>query len=75
MPDTTAPFAGLLVLDLPRLQVGLYTSMTLGDLAAEVTKLKRLDGSDDTPQWVILTWRKPKPTGLPDERSGFVDSR
>ena len=68
MPDTTAPFAGLLVLDLPRLQVGIYTSMTLGDLAAEVTKLKRPDGSDDTPQWVILTWRKLRHMVLLDER-------
>ena len=50
MPDTTAPFAGLLVLDLSRLLGVPYTSMTLGDQSAEVIKVARSDGGYDARQ-------------------------
>jgi crotonobetainyl-CoA:carnitine CoA-transferase CaiB-like acyl-CoA transferase len=56
-----------LVLDLSRVPGVPYASMTLGDLDAEVIKVARPDGGDDTLQWIIFTWRQPKPTGLPHE--------
>jgi crotonobetainyl-CoA:carnitine CoA-transferase CaiB-like acyl-CoA transferase len=64
MHDATAPFAGLLVLDLLHLLDGPYASMTLRDMDAEVIKVAQTDGGDDSSQWVILTWRRPKRMGL-----------
>ena len=42
------PLSGLTVLDLSRVLSGPLASMLLGDLGAEVIKVERLDGGDDT---------------------------
>jgi len=46
-----APLAGLRVVDLSRHLAGPYCGMLLGDLGAEVIKLERPDGGDETRQW------------------------
>jgi crotonobetainyl-CoA:carnitine CoA-transferase CaiB-like acyl-CoA transferase len=43
--------AGILVADLSRVLAGPLCTMTLGDLGAEVVKVERPDGGDDTRAW------------------------
>jgi len=45
------PLAGLHVLDLARVLAGPYAAMLLGDLGADVIKVERPDGGDDTRRW------------------------
>jgi crotonobetainyl-CoA:carnitine CoA-transferase CaiB-like acyl-CoA transferase len=45
------PLEGLLVADFSRVLAGPYTSMLLGDLGADVVKIERPDGGDDTRAW------------------------
>jgi crotonobetainyl-CoA:carnitine CoA-transferase CaiB-like acyl-CoA transferase len=48
----TAPaLAGILVADLSRVLAGPLCTMTLGDLGADVVKVERPDGGDDTRTW------------------------
>ena len=48
----TAPAQhGILVADLSRVQAGPLCTMTLGDLGADVIKVERPDGGDDTRAW------------------------
>ncbi|MFP4199865.1 MAG: CaiB/BaiF CoA transferase family protein, partial [Clostridia bacterium] len=45
------PLEGVKVLDLSRVLTGPYCSMMLGDLGADVIKVERPDGGDDTRGW------------------------
>lgn len=51
MVDAPAPLRGIRVLDLSRVLAGPLATMTLGDLGADVIKVERPDGGDDTRQW------------------------
>jgi crotonobetainyl-CoA:carnitine CoA-transferase CaiB-like acyl-CoA transferase len=47
----TLPLKGIKVLDLSRILAGPYCTMMLGDLGAEVIKVERPHGGDDTRNW------------------------
>jgi crotonobetainyl-CoA:carnitine CoA-transferase CaiB-like acyl-CoA transferase len=51
MADATGPLAGLLVADFSRVLAGPLAAMLLGDLGADVVKVERPDGGDDTRAW------------------------
>src|SRR4051794_34748700 len=51
MPDSAGPLDGLLVADFSRVLAGPFAAMTLGDLGAEVIKVERPGGGDDTRAW------------------------
>lgn len=51
MQESPAPLAGVAVLDLSRAVAGPVCTMLLGDYGAEVVKLERPDGGDDTRGW------------------------
>jgi crotonobetainyl-CoA:carnitine CoA-transferase CaiB-like acyl-CoA transferase len=46
-----APLDGILVADFSRVLAGPFASMLLGDLGADVVKVERPDGGDDTRAW------------------------
>lgn len=45
------PLSSILVADFSRVLAGPYCTMTLGDLGADVVKVERPDGGDDTRAW------------------------
>jgi crotonobetainyl-CoA:carnitine CoA-transferase CaiB-like acyl-CoA transferase len=51
VPDPPRPLEGILVADFSRVLAGPFASMTLGDLGADVVKVERPDGGDDTRAW------------------------
>jgi crotonobetainyl-CoA:carnitine CoA-transferase CaiB-like acyl-CoA transferase len=51
MLDVTGPLDGVLVADFSRVLAGPLAAMTLGDLGADVIKVERPDGGDDTRAW------------------------
>jgi crotonobetainyl-CoA:carnitine CoA-transferase CaiB-like acyl-CoA transferase len=51
MPPAAGPLAGLLVADFSRVLAGPLATMLLGDLGADVVKVERPDGGDDTRAW------------------------
>jgi crotonobetainyl-CoA:carnitine CoA-transferase CaiB-like acyl-CoA transferase len=51
MPPADGPLAGLLVADFSRVLAGPLATMLLGDLGADVVKVERPDGGDDTRAW------------------------
>src|SRR5215210_3619263 len=51
MPDSAGPLDGILVADFSRVLAGPFAAMTLGDLGADVVKVERPGGGDDTRAW------------------------
>src|SRR5215211_6875281 len=51
MPDSAGPLDGLLVADFSRVLAGPFAATTLGDLGADVIKVERPGGGDDTRAW------------------------
>ena len=51
MPNADGPLAGVLVADFSRVLAGPLAAMLLGDLGADVVKVERPDGGDDTRAW------------------------
>jgi crotonobetainyl-CoA:carnitine CoA-transferase CaiB-like acyl-CoA transferase len=51
MPDTPGALDGVIVADFSRVLAGPITTMLLADLGAEVVKVERPDGGDDTRAW------------------------
>ena len=50
-PSIPAPLSGVTVLDLSRILAGPLCTMVLADLGADVIKVERPDGGDDTRHW------------------------
>ena len=63
------PLEGIKVLDITQSVAGPYCTMLLGDFGAEVIKIERPDGGDDTRSWGPLFWGKESTTFLAVNRN------
>ncbi|PZU83934.1 MAG: CoA transferase [Shinella sp.] len=57
MTETGLPLEGIRVLDLTRVLAGPWTTMSLGDLGAEVWKVENVNGGDDTRAWSVPNFK------------------
>ncbi|RME65813.1 MAG: CoA transferase, partial [Caldilineae bacterium] len=64
-----AALAGVRVLDLTRNFAGPYCTMILGDLGADVVKVERPQGGDDTRRWKPPAWNGESATFLAANRN------
>jgi crotonobetainyl-CoA:carnitine CoA-transferase CaiB-like acyl-CoA transferase len=55
--DQRLPLDGIRVLDLSRVLAGPWTTMSLGDLGAEVWKIENINGGDDTRAWSVPSYK------------------
>jgi crotonobetainyl-CoA:carnitine CoA-transferase CaiB-like acyl-CoA transferase len=51
VPAVSGPLEGIVVADFTRVLAGPFAAMTLGDLGADVIKVERPEGGDDTRAW------------------------
>ncbi|WP_142781836.1 CaiB/BaiF CoA-transferase family protein [Agrobacterium sp. T29] len=57
MTEARLPLEGVRVLDLTRVLAGPWTTMSLGDLGAEVWKIENIKGGDDTRAWSVPNFK------------------